>query len=159
MPILIPVLLTNPTPAKAAYDVSVTNKAISIKPKSSEEARKRFQEARTSINYLLQNYDTICEGGGDNIRRYLGTVGTSSPLYGIKSVFKYLQEESEDIVEFTENMNEFDRNLTGADGQAYSSMFVEFSAAKGTTKDYYKEAFKEVQMMKKAIDNMNAELI
>ena len=62
-------------------------------------------------------------------------------------------------MEFTENMNEFDRNLTGADGQAYSSMFVEFSAAKGTTKDYYKEAFKEVQMMKKAIDNMNAELI
>ena len=92
MPVLIPVLLTNPLPAKAAYDVSVTNKAISIKPKSSEEARKRFQEARTSINYLLQNYDTICEGGGDNIRRYLGTVGTSSPLYGIKSVFKYLQE-------------------------------------------------------------------
>ena len=48
----------------------------------------------------------MCRGGGDNIRRYLGTVGTTSPLYGIKTVFKYLQEDAGDIVEFTENMNE-----------------------------------------------------
>ena len=38
--------------------------------------------------------------------------------------------------------------MNGADSQAYSSMFVEFSAAKGTTGDYYKGALREIQMMK-----------
>ena len=46
----------------------------------------RFREGQDS----LANYEAISNGsnggGGDNIRRYLGTVGTTSALYGISRV-------------------------------------------------------------------------
>ena len=51
------------------------------------------------FDYLLHNYDSICDGGGDNVRRYLGTVGTSSGLFGIQKAMKALSERADDIVE------------------------------------------------------------
>ena len=54
--------------------------------------------------------------------------------------------------------NEFDLYLTGADGQAYSSMFVEFSAAKGTVQDYYDNALVEIKKMSKCLEAMEKEL-
>lgn len=147
-----------PRTLHAAFDLSQNEKAAGSRPKTEEEARQRFEDARKSVDDLLSNYVKISKGGGDNIRRYLGTVGTTSSLYGIKPVFKLLQDSSDDIVEFTENMNDFDRYLTGADGQAYSSMFVEFSAAKGTSQDYYDAALVEIKAMRDCLVKMEKEL-
>mmetsp|Transcript_13041 Transcript_13041/g.26632 ORF Transcript_13041/g.26632 Transcript_13041/m.26632 type:complete len:207 (+) Transcript_13041:48-668(+) len=141
-----------------AVVIETSDKAGGMKPKDEKEARERLKEASKTISTLLSTYDTITQGSGDNIRRYLGTVGTSSPLYGLKPSLKYLQEYANDVVEYTEAMEEYDRCLNGADGQAYSSMFVEFSAAKGKQEDYYREAKREIQGMQTAMDNMEKEL-
>lgn len=75
------------------------NKVGTLKNLSPEEAEQRFRDGRESVDYLLKNYDEICEGGGDNVRRYLGTVGTSSGLFGIQKAMKTLAERADDIVE------------------------------------------------------------
>eukprot|EP00531_Pseudo-nitzschia_arenysensis_P010996 CAMPEP_0116135228 /NCGR_PEP_ID=MMETSP0329-20121206/11080_1 /TAXON_ID=697910 /ORGANISM="Pseudo-nitzschia arenysensis, Strain B593" /LENGTH=216 /DNA_ID=CAMNT_0003630017 /DNA_START=105 /DNA_END=755 /DNA_ORIENTATION=+ len=116
-----------------------------------DEAKARFQVGQTSLDYLLKNYDEICEGGGDNIRRYLGTVGTTSGLYGIAKVMKTLQEEADDIVEYTETMNEVNAALVGADGSAYMAIFTESSTSGVPPKKYFDDAKIEV---KRAIASM-----
>ncbi len=110
-----------------------------------DEAKARFQEGQASLEYLLKNYDEICEGGGDNIRRYLGTVGTSSGLYGIAKVMKILQGEADDIVEYTETMNEINAALVGADGSAYMAIFTETSTSGVPPKKYFEDAKIEVK--------------
>lgn len=122
------------------------------------EARARFQEARKSLDYLVDHYDEISAGGGDNVRRYLGTVGTTSALYGISKVLKELQEEADDIVEYTENMSEFDYSLRAADTAVYSANFVEYSAAKTKPEKFFDDAKKDAQRMQTFMDNMAAEL-
>ena len=116
-----------------------------------DDAKARFREGQVSLDYLLKNYDEICEGGGDNIRRYLGTVGTSSGLYGIAKVMKALQQEAEDIVEYTEVMNEINSALVGADGSAYMAIFTESSTSGVPPKKYFDDAKIEV---KRAIASM-----
>ena len=64
-----------------------------------QEAEQRFREGRETLDYLLTNYKEVCDGGGDNVRRYLGTVGTSSGLFGIKKAMKTLSDRADDIVE------------------------------------------------------------
>ena len=65
-----------------------------------DQARARFKEGQTSLKYLLEHYDEICDkGGGDNVRRYLGTVGTTSGLYGIAKVMKILQKRQTTLLD------------------------------------------------------------
>ena len=62
--------------------------------------------------HLLTSLNTsISKGGGDNIRSYLGTVCVATSMYGITKVLKELQEQADDIAEYTENMNEFNAYL------------------------------------------------
>ena len=110
-----------------------------------EEAKARFQEGQASLDYLLAHYDEICEGGGDNVRRYLGTVGTSSGLYGIAKVMKILQDAADDIVEYTETMNEINAALIGADGSAYMAIFTEASTSGVPPAKYYGDAKIEIE--------------
>jgi len=102
------------------------------------EALERLKLARTDLSYLLENYDSIAEGGGDSVRRYLGTVGVTSGMYGITKVLKILQNEADDIVEYTEAMDEFDSYLRQADTACYSANFVEFSAASTKPEQFLK---------------------
>jgi len=54
------------TPAKDK--VFVAGQALGI-----DESKVRFQKAKESLQFLLQHYDdVVANGGGDNIRRYLG---------------------------------------------------------------------------------------
>ena len=78
--------------------MSVESKST-LAPITRQEAIQRFNAGRESVSYLLEHYDEICEGGGDNVRRYLGTVGVSSGLFGIGKALKVLGEDVEDIVE------------------------------------------------------------
>lgn len=105
-----------------------------------EKSLERFKMARADLNYLLENYDYITKGGGDNVRRYLGTVGINSGMYGISKVLRELQGEADNIVEYTENMEEFNAYLGQADTACYSANFVEFSAAKTTPEEFYRNA-------------------
>lgn len=125
---------------------------------TTEAAKARFQEAQTSLNSLLQNYDAIAANGGDNVRRYLGTVGTTSGLYGIQKVLRTLQEEANDIVEYTENMSDFEYYLSAADTAVYSAIFVEFSSAKTKPEKFFADAKKDVQQMRACMDRMAQEL-
>jgi len=74
-------------------------KVGTLKELTPEEAEQRFREGRETLDYLLTNYKQICDVGGDNVRRYLGTVGTSSGLFGIKKAMKTLSDRADDIVE------------------------------------------------------------
>ncbi|GMI30498.1 hypothetical protein TeGR_g5159 [Tetraparma gracilis] len=127
-------------------------------PPSVAEARAQFQAASKTLDTLLSDYPSISAKGGDEIRRYLGTVGTSSPLFGFPRLVRALQDSASDPIEFTEASSDFLRLLSAADGQAYSSMFVEFSAAKGTTQDYYGRALEEIEGMKTYMVLMEKEL-
>jgi len=123
-----------------------------------DKALERFKIARNDLNYLLEHFSVISEGGGDNIRRYLGTVGVTSGMYGIPRVMKELQEEANDIIEYTENMNDFDAYLRQADTSCYSANFVEFSAAKTKPEKFFQDAKSDAQQMKIRMDAMAVEL-
>jgi hypothetical protein len=124
-----------------------------------EEAKLRFQKARAEIDYLNENYDDIVKkGGGDGVRRYLGTVGVTSSVYGINKVLKELQEEAADIVEFTESMDEFDYSLRAADTACYSALFVEHSSARTKPEKFFQDAKVESKKMVVLMDAMAAEL-
>lgn len=125
---------------------------------SAEEGKKRFSLARNDVQYLLDNYAEISKGGGDAVRRYLGTVGVTSYMYGITKVLKDLREEAADIVEFTEAANEFEAYLYQAEGAAYQSLFVEHSSAKGTPESFLATAKKDVQSMQRYMDDLAAQL-
>ena len=125
---------------------------------SVEEAKDRFQKARQEIKYLLDHYQEISEGGGDAVRRYLGTVGVNSNMYGITKVVKDLREEADDIVEFTETANEFEAYLFQAEGAAYQSLFIEHSSAKGTPASFLATAKKDLEQMKVYMDQLATQL-
>ena len=116
---------------------------------SRTEAEHRFQQGQTSLDYLLAQYEMICDqGGGDNIRRYLGTVGMTSGLYGITKVLKVLQDTpaaQENLVDYTETMEAFNAAITGADGSAYMAIFANSSTSTIPTSQYYQEAKQDIQ--------------
>ena len=46
-------------------------------------------------------------------------------MYGLPKALKALKEEVDDIVEYTETLNDFEAYKYQAEGAAYQSMFVE----------------------------------
>ena len=86
-------------PADAAVLDPARNGGGTLQDLAPDEAERRFRDGRETVSYLLTNYDAICDGGGDNVRRYLGTVGTGSGLFGISKAMKALSERADDIVE------------------------------------------------------------
>uniref|UniRef100_A0A7S1US29 Uncharacterized protein n=1 Tax=Grammatophora oceanica TaxID=210454 RepID=A0A7S1US29_9STRA len=125
---------------------------------SAEDAKRRFLLARTDMCYLLDHYSEISKEGGDAVRRYLGTVGVTSGMYGITKVLKGLQDEADDIVEYTETMEEFNAYLYQAEGAAYQSLFVEHSSAKGTPESFLATAKQDIVQMKKYMDMLASQL-
>eukprot|EP00591_Stephanopyxis_turris_P006938 CAMPEP_0195523018 /NCGR_PEP_ID=MMETSP0794_2-20130614/21759_1 /TAXON_ID=515487 /ORGANISM="Stephanopyxis turris, Strain CCMP 815" /LENGTH=144 /DNA_ID=CAMNT_0040652917 /DNA_START=367 /DNA_END=801 /DNA_ORIENTATION=+ len=123
-----------------------------------DEAKNRFTLARQDVQYLLDNYEDISKGGGDAVRRRLGTVGVSSYMYGIGKVVNELREEADDLVEYTETMNEFNAYLYQAEGAAYQSLFVEHSSASGTPESFLATAKQDVRQMQKFMDQLAVQL-
>ncbi|KAL9191038.1 hypothetical protein ACHAXT_000744 [Thalassiosira profunda] len=122
------------------------------------EGKKRFQLAIKDIDNLLADYDAISKSGGDNVRLYLGTQGVKSHMYGIGKVLKSLKEEADDIVEYTEALNEFEAYLYQAEGASYQSMFTEHSSAKSTPESLLKTARGDVVNMRKYMGDLAAQL-
>ena len=134
-------------------DVFKTGQNLSI-----EDAKSRFKEGRKSLQYLLDNYDKVVEGGGDNVRRYLGTVGTTSGLWGIGKVMRSLQDEADDIVDYTETMQEVEASIRGADSAAYMAIFVTTSSSGTPPAKYFSDAKIEAKRALKAMDDLAAQL-
>ena len=146
-------------PNEAQATLTEENKIFTAgKPLTVGFAKDRFKLAEKDIQYLLDHYDEICDGGGDNVRRYLGTVGTNSGLFGIQKVLKTLQDEADDFVSFTEDMNEFNSYLAGAEGAAYSAIFVVTSSSSTPPQKYFDDAKRNVKKMKYHMENMAREL-
>ena len=119
-----------------------------------EEALERLKEGRKSAQFLLENYDTICQGGGDNVRRYLGTVGITSGLFGIGKVMSSLAERADDFVEYTEVSDEVLKSIQQADGSAYMAIFVATSTSQTPPSKYFEDAKIELQRCIKALDEL-----
>mmetsp|Transcript_17031 Transcript_17031/g.19697 ORF Transcript_17031/g.19697 Transcript_17031/m.19697 type:complete len:249 (+) Transcript_17031:269-1015(+) len=125
---------------------------------STEEGKQRLVDAIKEVDELITNYSEISKGGGDSVRRYLGTVGVTSKMYGIMKVVRELRDDADDIVEYTEAANEFEAYLYQAEGAAYQSLFVEHSSAKGTPESFLATAKKDVVSMRKYMGDVAAQL-
>ena len=147
------ILLLTPSVVNAAMDNS-QKVFVQGKTLTTDEARDRFVEARKSMQYLLENFDEICKGGGDNVRRYLGTVGTSSGMFGVVKVMKILSQEADDLVEFTEAANEVEQCVQQADGSSYMAIFVTTSSSGTPPEKYFSDALVEIKRCIKAMDEV-----
>ena len=124
-----------------------------------EEAEAQFQEGYKTINYvLLDNYSQVCEGGGDNVRRYLGTIISNPPsaLVGISKSTTALEDRADDFIEYKEMSNEVITSINQADGSAYMSIFVNTSTSYTPPQKYFDDAKIEVKRCKKAMKELAA---
>jgi len=118
-----------------------TSKMDGAVKKASTPAAAKTQIAAgyVELERFIDNFDkVIVDGGGDGIRRKLGVVGTESPLYLIEPAFRLLFENDETLpMEYIDKLESLMRNLSSADSEAYSAIFIEFSSAKGKPADYF----------------------
>ena len=146
-----------PTLANAAVMDPSSNKVFKEgKALTEEEAVARLREGRKSAQYLLDHYDEICAGGGDNVRRHVGTVGTSSGLFAIGKVMTALADRADDFVEYTELSNEVLKSIQQVDGSAYMAIFVTTSTSQTPPEKYFNDAKIELKRTIKALDDLAA---
>jgi len=161
-PVVLATSLIKKSPVSAAIMDTNTPGASTFKPGQTigvEEAKNRFILAIKEVDELIENYDEISKGGnGDNVRRYLGTVGVKSHMYGISKVLRELRDEVDDIVEFTETIADFESYLFQAEGAAYQSLFVEYSSAKGSPETFLATAKKDIIVMRKYMGDLAKQL-
>jgi len=126
------------------------------------EARPERQKVEEALGVLRDlttddaKFQEVVAGGGDNLRRQLGTVGQASPLFGIEKTLVALMAEVEDEVDYNENYERFVIALRAADADAYSANFVEFSAAKATPEGYFRSARRELKVACASLANIAA---
>ncbi len=150
-----------PAAATAAPAPLLTDKSSPDIPPFSGDAfaaKERFRRAIGEVDDLIANYDEITKSGGDNVRLYLGTQGVKSNMYGILKVLNGLKEDANDIVEYTEAMNDFEAYLFQAEGAAYQSLFAEFSSAKIEPGSLLKTARGDILNMRKFMGDLAAQL-
>jgi len=123
------------------------------------DPKQRFVAARKELRELIDDYSEITtKGGGDAVRNRLGTQGVNSNLFGIQKILKTLAAEAEDIVEYTETMEEFNAYYFQAEGAAYQSLFVEHSSAKSTPESLLRTARADIIQMEKYMDQLAVQL-
>lgn len=138
---------TKSLPARAALEKVTTL--------TTQQAEERLRAGRKSIQYLLDHYDQIiAEGGGDNVRRYLGTVGMTSGLVQIDKVMKVLADQADDFVDYTETQNEVVQSIQQADGSAYMAIFVTTSPLETKPEKYFDDAKIEIKNCIRAMDHL-----
>jgi hypothetical protein len=93
----------------------------SIKAASTPEAaRQQIAAGMIAIDNLIADFDQVSgSGGGDGVRRVLGTVGTASPLYLIEKAFRLLFDADDELpMEYIETVESLMQNLASADSEA-----------------------------------------
>lgn len=126
------------------------------KPSEVEAAKAQIAEASRELDRLMANYDAVTTAyGGDGVRRVLGKVGTTSPLFQIEQALKLLFDNDPNLPDkYIEDLDAVMLGISDADGQAYSSNFVSFSSAKGKPEDYWKRAQDNIPPMQTALKEM-----
>ena len=99
-------------------------------------------------------------GGGDGIRRRIGTVGATSPLFDIEKTCRKLIPTADDPVAFAEALEEFVSGIARVDGMAYSSNFAGGSGkpSENSATRYIERSKDELVALKKDVAKMNAAL-
>ena len=114
--------------AKNTYDVADATKCKAYLP--------LLDASGKTLDELSTSWDKIATDG-DNVRRYLGTVGVTSPLFkirgGLKGVLKATDlPDSFDAVAFAEASEQFLAELQDAEGDAYGAQFADYSTSVGS---------------------------
>jgi len=126
------------TSAAAAVGALAPRVASAASPITKSDAKVQIAAGYAALGDLLGDFAGVTEReGGDGVRRVLGTVGQSSPVYRIEVAFRALTDDSAEPPEYIEGLEEVMRNLQDADSQAYSANFIAFSSAKGTPAQYF----------------------
>ena len=101
----------------------------------SAKAREQMAASAKALDELLNQFDSVVSAdGGNGIRRVLGKLGPTSPLYRVDKALNVVARDLEDERSF-DLVDEFLRELDSADGDAYSSIFVPTGG--GTTPEYW----------------------
>jgi hypothetical protein len=150
LPFQLALLTQIQSPALAAIGEMVKGKL------TEEEAETKFIEGYKSICYLIDHYEEVCEGGGDSVRRQLGTIIGNPPsgLVGISKTMKALEDRADDFIEFTETSNEVITSINQADGSAYMSIFVTSSTSYTPPKKYFDDGLIEIKRCKKTMEDL-----
>ena len=117
-----------------------------------ETPQAQVKAGYATLGKLLDNMDEITASeGGDGVRRYLGTVGTTSPVFGIQKVFLKLADtiEPKDPELYFETLERMVTKISDADAEAYAANFVTFSSAKGKPEDFYQRSAIQVTAARK----------
>ena len=114
--------------AKATYDVADATKCKEYLP--------LLDASGKTLDELAANWDKIATDG-DNVRRYLGTVGVTSPLFKIRGGLKGVLKANDlpdafDAVAFAEASEAFLNDLQDAEGDAYGAQFADYSTSVGS---------------------------
>jgi len=143
-------LIQSPQPAVAAVGEKIKAKL------TEEEAEIKFIEGYKTVCYLIDHYEEVCEGGGDNVRRVLGTIVGNPPsgLVGISKAMKALEDRADDFIEFTETSDEIIKTIDQASGSAYMSIFVTSSTSYTPPKKYFDDGLIEIKRCKKTMEQL-----
>jgi len=99
------------------------------------KARTQLSASVDALDDVLRRYDAIVlADGGNGIRRVLGKLGPTSPLYRIDKAVNIVARDIDDDGAF-ELVEQFLGQIDAADGDAYSSIFVPTGG--GTTPEYW----------------------
>jgi hypothetical protein len=114
--------------AKNTYDVADATKCKEYLP--------LLDASGKTLDELAANWDKIATDG-DNVRRYLGTVGVTSPLFKIRGGLKGVLKANDlpdafDAVAFAEASEAFLNGLQDAEGDAYGAQFADYSTSVGS---------------------------
>mgnify|MGYP004189054257 CR=1 FL=1 len=122
------------------------------------DPRAQWDAAQKEIDAILQDWPIA--GGGDGIRRRIGTVGDTSPLFQIEKSCKKLIPAAEDPEAFAEALENFVSAIARVDGMAYSSNFAGGSGkpSENSATKYIERSRGEVEALKKLVAPMNAAL-
>ena len=134
-----------------AIMTSVPRPALAI---STDAAKEQWTQSVKVIDSMLSDWSSL--KGGDAIRVGLGTQGTTSPLFQIDKALKVLRDEAEDLVEFTEQSDEFLLRIAAADSMAYSANFAGGSGKPTPPAVYIEKSKKEVEDMQKIAKALSA---
>ena len=137
--------------AAGAIITSVPRPALAI---STDAAKEQWKQSVTVIDAMLSDWSSL--KGGDAIRVELGSQGTTSPLFQIDKALKVLRDEAEDLVEFTEQSDEFLLRIAAADSMAYSANFAGGSGKPTPPAVYIEKSKKEVEDMQKIAKALSA---
>jgi len=123
-------------------------------------ALQQWKDSVATIDNLYANWETISKQGGDAIRKELGTANfgtTASPLFQIEKAFKVLRDRPDvDLVEFTEQSEEFVNALVRADTMAYSANFAGGSGKPTPPQVYIDKAKIEVADLQRVAKSVSA---